>query len=323
MTYSTDLVKDISYEDILKKVTEYDIFKYYINYDFTLNRIFSSPFRNDEHPSFGIFKSSKSGELLFKDQATGDSGNCIHFVMKLFNLTYFQTLKKVWQDIILKKVSYTEKGNTIRKYKAPSTEILVQKRNWCKYDTEYWGQYSITKEDLKEYNVFPIDRFYINGILQDYKYQSTSPMYCYFIFDKIKIYRPYADKSDKWRSSAGTYDIQGYEQLPDKVDHLIITKSLKDVIVLHKLGYWAIAPNGENHDVPKCIIDKLIKDKGVNKFTIFYDNDKPGIVACAKLIEKFNFDAIGLSLEYGCKDISDYVKLYGLEKAKEWLQQRL
>jgi DNA primase len=328
MVYSTEktIKKDTSLKELLKEITEFDIFQYYISKKIKINQLINSPLREDKHPSFSIFKCHKTGELLYKDFANGDSGNCIKFVMKLLNLTYRQAISKVKEDVGFKLIKVSEEGERVSTYKPSTTEILVLKRNWCKHDTEYWGQYYITKEDCKEYNIYPIEKFWVNGILNDKRYESKSPMYAYFIFDKIKIYKPYTDKKDKWRTNAGTYDIQGYEQLPDKVNTLIITKALKDVIVLKKLGYYAIAPNGENHNIPESILGKLIREKKINFIIVFFDNDKTGIEAKDKLLEKhpglYN-NYILLELNSNCKDISDYVKQYGLKKAKEWLQQQL
>lgn len=332
--YNTELAKDITFELILSKTTEYDIFKYYIGSDFKLNSIMSSPLREDKNPSFGVFKSYKSGELLFKDQATGDCGNCVVLVMKLYNITYYAALKQIFNDLTLGKVFTTSIGKSIDKYKPSTNSILIQKKNFSKYDDLYWNQYGIDRDDLKRFKVHPISCFWVNDIKQSIYYENNSPLYAYEIFNKFKVYKPLASKDIKWRANAGTYDIQGYEQLPDKCEHIIITKSLKDVIVLTKLGYNAIAPNGENHTIPEVIINKLRKDKVTTKFTVFYDNDEAGRTANKKLLNKYQeFNLIEIEPEFMneywgisnplLKDISDYVKKYGLKKAKEWLKSNI
>ena len=47
-------------------------------------------------------------------------------------------------------------------------------------------------------------------------------MYAYKVYNNFKIYRPLADKYTKWRNNLTDYDIQGYEQLPQKGDILFI-----------------------------------------------------------------------------------------------------
>ena len=54
-------------------------------------------------------------------------------------------------------------------------------------------------------------------------------MYAYKVNSKFKIYRPLNSKYTKWRTNLEITDIQGYAQLPDTNDLLIITKSLKDI----------------------------------------------------------------------------------------------
>lgn len=149
-------------------------------------------------------------------------------------------------------------------------------------------------------------------------------MYAYKIFNKFKVYRPYSsNREDKWRTNCTSVDLQGYEQLPAKGDLLIITKSLKDIMVLYKLGYNAVALQSENDNLRKDIYDDL-----ANRFTkliILFDNDKPGIEAGKKLSEKYNIEYVYLDSSYynlyKVKDISDYIAEFGVDKAREITQQ--
>ena len=73
-------------EKILEKITEYDIFKYYMpNTDWEPNVVTFSPFRNERNPSFMI--GNKQGRLTFIDFAdTSKRGSCFDFVKMSFNL---------------------------------------------------------------------------------------------------------------------------------------------------------------------------------------------------------------------------------------------
>lgn len=318
--YDTRLADiDLSLEGLLTKTTEYDIYRYYIGDNFKLGRVMSSPLREDKTPSFSIFKSSKSGSLLFKDQATGDTGNCIQFVMLKENLSYRQAVIRIMKDTVSSNLTMSTKGIEIKEdYKDTSSIISIYKRNFNTTDDIYWNQYSITREDLKEYNVLPIHSYLINGIDSSWSNSNINPGYAYLIFNKIKIYKPLADKKFKWVSNCSSYDLQGLEQLKYSSDTLIITKSLKDVIILNKLGYNAIAASSENTDIPKNIIDHL-KSRYSN-IIIFYDNDEAGKIGANKIATKNNFKTIFIP-DQTTKDISDYTKAYGLEKSKELLIQ--
>ena len=58
----------ISIEAILSRISEYDIFRYYMpNHDWKINRVTYSPFRHENNPSFMI--GNKLGYLMFIDYA--------------------------------------------------------------------------------------------------------------------------------------------------------------------------------------------------------------------------------------------------------------
>lgn len=318
--YDTRLIeKELSIDSILEKVTEYDIYRYYIGQSFKLGRIMKSPFREDKHPSFGIFKSNKYGSLLFKDLSTGKTGNCVQFVQELFNISYRESLIKILNDLTNNNLSNSVEGILVREeYESTSTIISVSRKSFCKIDDNYWNQYCLERSDLKHFNVYPIETYWINEIVQPWAYNKVNPGYAYQIYNKYKIYRPLEVKSRKWISNCSSYDMQGLEQLEYQGDLLIITKSLKDVMVLYKIGYNAIAPHGENHIIPSRIVDSL--KQRYNKIVILYDNDNGGKEGAKKLSEKYNIPTIFIPYT-NYKDISDYVKEFGLEEGKKLIKE--
>lgn len=318
-TRLTDI--DLSLDFILEKVTEYDIYRYYIGEAFSVGRVMTSPFRQDKNPSFGIFKSSKSGSLLFKDLSSGLSGNCVTFVKELFSISYRDAIIKIVGDLVKHNLTISTKGITIKEeYKPVSTVLAVRRKNFTQGDDLYWNQYGINRDILKTFNVFPIYDYWINGIVQPWAYKYTNPGYAYQVFNKYKIYKPLSEKKYKWISNCSMYDIQGYEQLPYQGDLLIITKALKDVMTLYKLGYNAIAPQGENHSIPVKVMKEL--SSRFTKIVIFYDNDEAGKIGSAKIATQYSLESI-LIPENNSKDISDYVKDNGLDKATNLMKELL
>lgn len=105
----------------------------------------------------------------------------------------------------------------------------------------------------------------------------------------------------------------------DGGDILVITKSLKDVMVLHEFGITAIAPCSENTFVTDKQYNKLR-----NKFkvgVVFFDNDKAGITAMRQLKKKYpelKFIWLPRNTE---KDISDFYKKFGKRKTKEIIEK--
>ena len=78
----------ITPDRILEKVSEYDIFRYYMpNSNWKLNVVTFSPFRNENNPSFMI--GNKHGRLTFIDFAdTSKRGSCFNFV-KMLRIFFF------------------------------------------------------------------------------------------------------------------------------------------------------------------------------------------------------------------------------------------
>lgn len=323
MVYDTTKITDeLSIEKILTKTNHYSIFKYYLSQPIKINKPISSPFREDRNPSWNLFQ-TKEGEILYKDFATGESGGVIKFVQKLFVLNYKQALEKIWDDLIVKNNIKTFKP-IITNHTKKNVSISIKRKYFIKTDEEYWSQYKITKNTLKTFKVYPIVTFWVNDIESNLIYSKKQPMYAYKQFDKFKIYRPYSkEKKDKWRTNCGYYDIQGIEQLPDKGNLLIITKSLKDVMVLYELGYNAIAPQSEQSSIPSNIM-KYLKSK-FKEIIILFDYDNGGIKGAEKLSNKFNLKTLFIPKHYldiySIKDVSDCIKEIGINKTKKLLKK--
>jgi len=322
-----NIVEEINQEEILKRTTEYDIYSFYIGKHPEIGRITNSPLRKDKHPSFGLFKSSKTGSLMFKDLATNESGNCFKFVQLLFQINYKEALNKIWTNIVESKLTKTPIGLKVDKIEAYSKKsILIKRKNFTETDDAYWSRYHIDRELLKEFNVFPIDSFWVNDIQSKLTYNTHSPMYAYKMFNSFKIYRPLsATKEDKWRSNCTKFDIQGWEQLPDKGDTLVITKSLKDIMVLRRFNVFSIAPHSEVSLLPESVLNEA-KNR-FKRILVFFDNDAAGRKGANDLKEKYGLDTIEIPSHYldiyGIKDISDYIEGFGIEKTQELINEMI
>jgi hypothetical protein len=323
--YNLRIVTDkVTFEKITNILNEVDIYSYYAGRKIELNKPTKSPLRSDNNPSFSIFR-GRNGRVMYKDFGTNSSGDVIKFVQEINGgLKYNEALDLVWKDLVSNGTGKkpTPKYETVAT--PPKKEIAIARKYFTKTDDDYWGEYGIDRKQLSKYNVYPISSFWVNGIKSPFAYTSTNPMYAYKIFNKFKIYRPKTtNKAEKWRTNCTPYDVQGFQQLPESGDLLIITKSLKDVMVLDLFGYTAIATQGETSNLPRAIFDHL--KYRFKKIVIFYDNDPPGIEGAKKLCEKFNIDSVYVPLNnyvmYGVKDISDFRKEMGVTKTKEVLKE--
>lgn len=307
----------ITLDYILSKVTEYDIYARYIG-QFKIGFIYNSPFREDKNPSFGIFRSRKSGKLLFKDHGNGECGDVIKFVELYTGLTnYNDILNRIVTDM---SITNNTKLKSIKQYESKDTVIGVVRQDWTDVDKQYWSQFGITKETLIKFNVSSIKYYLCDGVVKGI-YKDENPMYAYKVYDHFKIYRPLADKYTKWRNNLAPYDIQGYEQLPKKGNLLIITKSLKDVMCLYEMGYTAISPSSESTFLTPDVIDAL--KRRFKRILICFDRDISGVKNMRKISLKTGLKGFLVHKKWKAKDISDAIKLNGFEIIKNWLKETL
>ena len=320
MIYNTKkIIDDITFNDIINETSEEAIYQYYLGKQIKINKPISSPFREDKNPSWSLYRGRKY--LRYMDFATGESGNVIDFVKKKEGLGYKKTLELIWNDLVIN--GYTARTNPFIE-KNNKTIIGIKRKNFTKTDDIYWKQFNISRNTLKKFNVTPIEKFWVNEVESPLIYDRSSPMYAYKVFDKFKIYRPYSiEKKDKWRNNCNLYDLQGLEQLPKKGKLLIITKSLKDVMVLYEFGYTAIAPQSEQSNIPKSLL-KNLKER-FEKITVFFDYDEGGLSGAKKLAKQHSIDYIFIDKFYldiyNIKDISDFTKEMSKEKTLELLKQ--
>lgn len=309
---------DITLDYILSRVSEYDIYSHYLG-KFKVGAIYNSPFRKDKNPSFGIYYSKRTKQLLFKDHGTGECGNVIKFVQLYTGLTNYNDILK---DIVEKlKITNSTKLVSSKQY-IPSTETVigVVRQEFTDVDKKYWGQFNISERTLKHFRVNSIKYYLCNGIVKGI-YKNDNPMYAYKVYNHFKIYRPLADKYTKWRNNLTEYDIQGYDQLVQKGDVLIITKSMKDVMCLYEMGIPAISPSSESTFIPEDVL-KLLKSR-FKRILILFDRDEAGVKQSRKISLKTGLNTLFIHKKYKAKDVSDAVKQHGFEEIKNWLYKVL
>lgn len=329
-----DDYRPLTKENLYKYSSPLEIFRYYVG-DFKLSQRMSSPFRTDKNPSFAIYYNKWKDEIRFKDFASIE-GDCITLVSHIYAISYFDAMRKINSDLKLglgfdgnfhccaDRVEFT--GDNIKEadvIKKAKKLVQFKPRKFIDKDYEYWGQYRITKDILMEYHVYAASAVFINKV-KVWSDSKNNPIYVYHFprTDNIKAYRPFGTKDKKWISNASNeWDIQGYDQLPDTGDLVIFTKSLKDVMVLRSMGYAAIATHGENHYINPDFIRHM--KKRFKNIVSLYDDDEAGRLGASRLEEDFDIPSMFLRIINGTKDISDYVKDFGYDYAKEYLNLKL
>ena len=314
--FSTKTAIQLSVQDILNKINEYDVYAYYMG-NFKIGHLYNSPFRKDNNPSFAVYK-GRRGNLMFKDHGTGDCGNVLQFVKLMTGYNDSATITRE----LTKVMNLT--NHTVRKITKSATDVEtnigIVRQPFTEIDKEYWKQFHISIDTLKIFGVFSIQYYLCNNVVKGI-YKDECPMYSYKVFDRFKIYRPLATKYTKWRSNLTNYYIQGYEEMPNNGNTLIITKSLKDVMVLYEMGYNSISPSSETTFIPEDIL-KQLKKKWKHIY-ILYDRDQTGVKQARLYSNKYNIQAFFINKRFKAKDISDAVKLNGFTKIKNWLIKEL
>jgi len=300
----------ITKEDLFRKHTDYEIFKYYLR-KFRNRGCYRSPLRmDDSNPSFSVFYSKQHGCLLFKDFA-GYRGDCVRFVQYLLGLKSYQdAIERIAYDldnsIPVPQKEYIAKLESKKSY----VNIKIVHDDWKNSDISFWRSFHISISTLELFNVIPIRGFY----LEDVYIETKGPAYAFIEYkDDIityKIYRPFASKKNKWRTNH-SFDVhQGYSQLPSTGELLIITKSLKDVMCLYEtVRIPSIGIQSESTYIKESVLDEY--RRRFDNIIILFDNDKQGIELANSYKEKYDLSYILLPEQYNSKDYSDLVKNYG------------
>lgn len=312
----------MSLKDLLDKVDEMDIYSYYLG-NFKVGQLINSPLRTDDKmPSFAIFR-GRNGNLLFKDHGTGISGNAIRFMQLISGIKTREELERELLKIV-KRVNPSMKTIEVTREAGNSpygADIGIVRQPFTTVDKQYWGQFGISTTTLKKFNVFSIKYFLCNRVVRG-TYKESNPMYAYKVYDKFKIYRPLASKYTKWRTNLTNRHVQGLAELPqDGGNLLIITKSLKDVMCLYEMGFYAISASSETTFIPDDILESL-KTKWKH-IVILYDRDATGMKKARDYSRQYGLHAVFVNKKYHAKDVSDAVKANGFVEIKNWLEMTL
>jgi DNA primase len=321
---------ELTMDSILEKVSDYDIFKWYMpTKDWKLNEITYSPFRTEKHPSFLI--GNKRGYISFIDFGnTQFRGDCFTFVKLLYNLANLdEILKKIDSDFGLGISSNEIKDykKITGEYKQPeivkrNTLIQVTTRKFTNEELAYWNAYHQNITDLRENEVYSIKDVYLNK--KKFPLKSTDLRFGYFYNGYWKIYRPFASKKEKWFPNNtpitmmdGKEDIRGCKTA-------FINKSKKDHMVIKKLFPCSCAVQNEGIACFSPENVEYIKNNSETQILSF-DSDVTGVKNSQQITELFGFGYCNVPRKYlqeGIKDWADLAKIHGMQAVEEVLKQK-
>ena len=319
-------------EDI--SLTDEDIIRRYLGIDKFPCSI-QSPLREDDYrPSFSMKR--KDDTIIWKDFGTGETGNAVTLMAKIWHVNYSEALLKIKLDTDhrIPRASLIHRYNG-KLHLTNDSSIKVKVREWKDWDKEFWGSFGIPTDFASWCNVFPVSHAFFTRIEEDgKKHTVTVPMdkyaYAYFEWkdgkESIKLYQPYS-QTMKWLSKhdASVWDLWKHAFLFAKKKsnkELIITSSRKDAMCLwYNLSVPAMSLQGEGY-IPKPQVMQEVLDTFENVY-IWYDNDfthwkdNPGQDNAKKIIEMYpSVKNICIPDEYQAKDPSDLVKTKGVKTLK-------
>lgn len=259
---------NLTKEFILSKISQVSIFSAYTGVDAEIiehcidtGEFISSPFRVDEHPSFG-FRYDNRGKLKAKDFAGYFHGDCFDAAALVISEIIHKNVdisNKGWFIFVLKHIAYTFRHIIYGKDKDENIEGIIAEgvnaaknrkpiiefvpRQWNNYDKNYWGKFHVPINYLNTNFIYPVDYFYINRKVNPepkYYYENDRKDVCYAYMlgqDKrgiynIKLYFPNR-KHGTVRFITNSNCLEGLLNLElSEYDSIIITKSTKDRISL-------------------------------------------------------------------------------------------
>jgi DNA primase len=332
ITGEKKVFEQLNFETILSKISEYDIFRWYMpNKKWEVNRTTHSPFRNESRPSFTIY--SKDGKLFYLDFSDPHyRGNCFNFVMQLFNVDLMKCLEMIDRDFnlgirIKKRDDLPSHTEIISKYEQPEklekkySHIQVIARKFTNEELEYWNQYHQDIQDLKDNNIYSIKKLYLNRSIIHLK--ETELRFGYFYDGHWKIYRPFSKDSKWFPNNTPITTMDGKDNL-DKTKMAFINKSKKDYMVMKKIYPHSCAVQNEG---VACFSEDNIDFLKHNSSSqiLSFDSDVAGVKNSKMVTEMFNFDYCNVPryyLQEGIKDWADLAKKYGMQIIEHYLKQK-
>ena len=91
-----EALTNVSIEDIMSKVSEYELWKYYCPNFETIDKSFKSELYKDNNPACRIYYNN--GKLLYKDFGTQQSYSVLEYIKTKYNCTYKECLNIINND---------------------------------------------------------------------------------------------------------------------------------------------------------------------------------------------------------------------------------
>jgi hypothetical protein len=274
---------------------------------------FCSPYRDDNTPTCSVWRADGNDRLYYMDWALFDKPLDIYdLYMHVYGVGSFKDASAGIWDMMTKKDpsrSAQEHIQQVRSKSSNETKVTATPRAWSIEDTRWWSSFGISMSTLIQFDVEPIQSAFLgHDLIYNHVPDIVKPGYLYTFPEAIKVYFPHRGYNRFYHDSGKT--VQGWTQLPAEGDFVVVTKSMKDVMLLHELQIPAVAPMSESILLDQDSVVSL--KKRFKNVVVLMDNDHAGIVALRK------YKAQGLTIlmlsRHWAKDISDFYLKYGIDR---------
>jgi hypothetical protein len=234
-----------------------------------------NPLRTDRNPGawFEVWKDYLR-IVDFADIGGTHNMNCWDIYCTAKGVTFEQAVEEVKNGSSLSLVDQPE-------HEEFRSTILWEEGNWTYEHQEYLEWYGIEPN-----GAIPIKWFKYNSANDPSYFKYVKPDFALgFPFGKrIKIYQPYQEnRLLKWKSNCNANDIF-FEDLQEKGEQMILTKSWKDGSILKSLGYTVRAVQSEGSRPHYDILKRW--GKNFDKIYVVFDNDDAGRTASARFVDR-------------------------------------
>lgn len=321
------MIKNLNKDTVLSYISPIDITLKELGLQEIPDKNISSPFKEDKTPSFKIYPNGN-----FKCFCTGKNGDCFQLVAELNNLDCKKQFYNVLQ-LVATKFNITEENPTnSNKTRESLTSItnstscneLAKSKEQFKIESittipfsdrhiKFWEKLNVDNNLLQRFKVSAISNYSFNKNEKNYSFnlKDDEIAFSYTVNNNHEIYIPkQKTKKKQFCNGLTAEDIFGLEQLPEKVESLIICAGKKDTLVATSFGFHAVAFRSETQTPSKEQI--LMLQSRCNNLFICYDNDNGGIQGAKRIIDNHN-NIIQLQLPDKINDVADFFEIYKKE----------
>lgn len=290
--------------NILEQVSVEDIYLRFLGINTFPEKNISSPFSEDQNPSFKLYKDGK-----FKCFSSGKQGDVFQFVADLKGLDSKTQFTEVKQIIVNELGLRDDMFSHIYTQQKTGNITLQHHKNWLKEHINYWKTYGVSAQLLDLYQVKPVKYFeFIDNQNNLRQFHLTDTLaFSYQIGDRFEVYIPKQTKAKKFFLSKLTNeDIFGIIQLKQGKP-TIICAGKKDCLTLIANGFQAVSFKSEATNPTNEQISQL---RQYGPLFICYDNDyqnktNNGQQRQSELVQRHNLIPIRLP-----ENINDLADLY-------------